>query len=307
MSGNDGPARRFDTSFRCYPAAVLGRGELNYSGMIILPPSALEKLTRLRIAYPMVFELHNVPQQKMTHAGVLEFIAEEKRVYLPHWMMRTLSLKAGELVQIKSTAIPSGSFIKLQPQSTSFITAISDPKGVLENALRRFSTLTKGDKFQFLCKGDIFEIAVLDVKPQHQSGGISCLDTDLEVDFAPPLDYAEPVLTTTTTDTGSGGPGSLVGGGRVTPFTQERSMAKRIGYSALAAPVISTASPQPLRLPSGTLFFGYPIKPVKAGGDKEAEEKKPSMFSSGGGQTLRDATNKKRKYEDINGKGTKSD
>ncbi|KAA8898664.1 ubiquitin fusion degradation protein [Sphaerosporella brunnea] len=262
MSGNDGPARRFDTSFRCYPAAVLGRGELNYSGMIILPPSALEKLTRLRIAYPMVFELHNVPQQKMTHAGVLEFIAEEKRVYLPHWMMRTLSLKAGEL-----------------PQSTSFITAISDPKGMLENALRRFSTLTKGDKFQFLCKGDIFEIAVLDVKPQHQSG----------VDYAPPLDYAEPVLTTTTTDTGSGGPGSLVGGGRVTPFTQERSMAKRIGYSALAA--------------TGTLFFGYPIKPVKAGGDKEAEEKKPSMFSSGGGQTLRDATNKKRKVRGYQREG----
>ncbi|KAA8910322.1 ubiquitin fusion degradation protein UFD1-domain-containing protein [Sphaerosporella brunnea] len=219
MSGNDGPARRFDTSFRCYPAAVLGRGELNYSGMIIMPPSALEKLTRLHIAYPMMFELHNGRQQKMTHAG----------------MMRTLSLKAGEPLRIKSINIPSGSFIKLQPQSMSFINAISDPKAVLENALRHFATLTKGDKFQFLCNGDIFEIAVLDVKPRHRSGGISCVETDLEVDFAPPLDYAEPVLTTTTTDTGSGGPGSLVGGGRVTPFTQERSMAKRIGYSALAA------------------------------------------------------------------------
>ncbi|KAA8894916.1 ubiquitin fusion degradation protein UFD1-domain-containing protein [Sphaerosporella brunnea] len=300
MSGNDGPACRFDTFFRCYPAGVLGRGELNYSGIIILPPSALGKLTRLRIAYPMVLELHNVPRQKMTQAGVLEFVAEAKRVYLPYWMMRTLYLKAGELVQIKSTAIPSGSFIKLQPESTSFITAISDPKGVLENALRRFLTLTKGDKFQFLYKGNIFEIAVLDVKPQHQSGGISCLDTDLEVDFAPPLDYVEP-------------PTSLLGGGGVKPFIQESFMAKRIGYDALAAtppsaagPVISTAKPQPLRLPLGTLFFGYPIEPMKAGSDK-AEEKKPSMFSSPGGKTLGDTTNRKRKHKDITGKETKSD
>ncbi|KAA8909204.1 ubiquitin fusion degradation protein UFD1-domain-containing protein [Sphaerosporella brunnea] len=345
--GRGGPPRRFDTYFRCYPIAVLDRKELNYGGKIIMPPSALEKLTRLHIAYPMLFELHNGRQQKMTHAGVLEFIAEEGRVYLPHWMMQTLSLEPGDLLQIKSTDLPSGSFIKLQPQSMSFINAISDPKAVLENALRNFSALTKGDKFQFLYNGDVFEIAVLEVKPQNNSGAISCVETDLEVDFAPPLDYVEPVRT--PTNTGSSRPGSVVGGGRVTPITQEGSMAKSIGYSVLAATAVANASafagngqklkekgsragtpqggkstnatpppaaapvmttrkagPQPLRLPSGTLFFGYTIKPVKAGGDKEAEEKKPSMFSSGGGQTLRAAANKKRKGEEIKGKGSKS-
>jgi outer membrane receptor for monomeric catechols len=51
-----------------------------------MPPSALEKLTRLEIAYPMLFELINGRQQKVTHAGVLEFIAEEGRVYLPYWV-----------------------------------------------------------------------------------------------------------------------------------------------------------------------------------------------------------------------------
>lgn len=62
----------------------------------MLPPSALEKLTRLHIAYPMVFELHAQVQKEVdgvvqqvktkTHAGVLEFIAEEGRVYLPEWV-----------------------------------------------------------------------------------------------------------------------------------------------------------------------------------------------------------------------------
>ena len=62
------------------------RQHVNYGGKVFLPPSALEKLTRLHIAYPMVFELINGQASKMTHAGVLEFIAEEGRIYLPQWV-----------------------------------------------------------------------------------------------------------------------------------------------------------------------------------------------------------------------------
>lgn len=62
------------------------RKELNYGGKIILPASALEKLTRMHIEYPMMFELVNGKKQTMTHAGVLEFVAEEGKAYLPHWV-----------------------------------------------------------------------------------------------------------------------------------------------------------------------------------------------------------------------------
>jgi ubiquitin fusion degradation protein 1 len=261
-------------------------------------------------------------------------------------MMQTLSLEPGDLLQIKSTDLPSGSFIKLQPQSMSFINAISDPKAILENALRKFSALTVGDKFQFDYNDDVFEIAVLEAKPQNSSNAISVLETDLEVDFAPPLDYVEPVRSTPVS-AGSSRPGSVVSGRTVTPITQEGSMAKSIGYSALSAataaanaptafagsgqrlktsragiPLTSTNAtpppppptttvrkigPQPLILPPGKLFFGYKIKPVKASGDKDAEEKKPSMFSSGGGQTLRAAATRKRKGEESKGKGRSKD
>ena len=81
-----GTRRRFDSYFRCYPIAVLDRKELNYGGKIILPPSALEKLSKLHITYPMLFEIHNGKKGKVTHAGVLEFIAAEGRVYLPYWV-----------------------------------------------------------------------------------------------------------------------------------------------------------------------------------------------------------------------------
>lgn len=62
------------------------RDNVNHGGKVIMPPSALDKLTRLHITYPMLFELINGTKDKMTHAGVLEFIAEEGKIYLPFWV-----------------------------------------------------------------------------------------------------------------------------------------------------------------------------------------------------------------------------
>jgi ubiquitin fusion degradation protein 1 len=84
-----GPPKRFDEYYRCYPTVMLPgpeREDLNYGGKIIMPPSALEKLTRLHITYPMLFELFNGQAERTTHCGILEFIAEEGKVYLPHWV-----------------------------------------------------------------------------------------------------------------------------------------------------------------------------------------------------------------------------
>lgn len=84
-----GPPRRFDEYYRCYPVAMLQgpeRENVTHGGKVIMPPSALDKLTRLHITYPMLFELINGAKDKMTHAGVLEFIAEEGKIYLPYWV-----------------------------------------------------------------------------------------------------------------------------------------------------------------------------------------------------------------------------
>ena len=84
-------ARRFDEYYRCYPLAMMpgpDREELNYGGKVFLPASALEKLTRLHITYPMLFELINGKKDRVTHAGVLEFTAEEGKIYLPFWVRK---------------------------------------------------------------------------------------------------------------------------------------------------------------------------------------------------------------------------
>ncbi|KAJ9316371.1 hypothetical protein DTO271D3_3384 [Paecilomyces variotii] len=233
MFHRGGATRRFDEYYRCYPVAMMPgpeRENVNHGGKVIMPPSALDKLTRLHITYPMLFELHNGAKERMTHAGVLEFIAEEGKIYLPFWIMQTLLLEPGDLLQIKSTDLPSGQFIKLQAQSTSFLD-ISDPKAVLENVFRNFSCLTKGDVFTFHYNDQVYEMAVLETKPANEKNAISVLETDLEVDFAAPVGYEEPKVPSGTSTPLSMPGGKIPPGGMLHPHG---TMAQAINYAAIA-------------------------------------------------------------------------
>lgn len=53
---------------------------------VIMPPSALDQLTRLNVDYPMLFKLTNAKKNRVSHAGVLEFVADEGKVYIPYWV-----------------------------------------------------------------------------------------------------------------------------------------------------------------------------------------------------------------------------
>lgn len=197
-----------------------------------MPPSALDKLTRLHITYPMLFELENGAVDRTSHAGVLEFIAEEGRCYLPYWTMQTLNLEAGDLLHVRSTDLPPGSFVKLQPQSTEFLSKISDPKAVLEKAFRDYSCLTRHDIFTFTYNNDTFAIEVLETKPESGlNGAISVLETDLEVDFAAPVGYEEP--TPTHNKKPAGGMAGNVG--TMHP-SAHGTMAASINYASIAPP-----------------------------------------------------------------------
>ena len=103
--------------------------------------------------------------------------------------MRMLALDEGSPIYIKGTQLPRGRFVKIQPQTTDFL-EISDPKAVLEQALRNYPTLTPGDIIEISYNCLTFEILIMQVEPDAE--GISIVETDLEVDFAPPKGYVEP-------------------------------------------------------------------------------------------------------------------
>ncbi|CAL5326153.1 unnamed protein product [Camellia sinensis] len=46
----------------------------------------------------MLFELRNAATERISHCGVLEFIAEEGMIYMPYWMMENLLLQEGDIV-----------------------------------------------------------------------------------------------------------------------------------------------------------------------------------------------------------------
>lgn len=310
------------------------KDDANYGGKVFLPPSSLNKLTRLQIRYPMLFQLTNESNGLTTHSGVLEFTAEEGRVYIPHWMMSTLKLEPGELIKLNSCDLPLGKFVKIEPQSVDFLD-ISDPKAVLENVLRKFTTLTVNDVIEINYNDTIYAIKVLEARPESENSGICVVETDLETDFAPPVGYVEP-------DYKNKAPEKYQRGNQSTkkefkPVNALGSMAASIKYAEmlshdstkdksafkgtgakLSGKAIKSESDnedkkdkeidvtqlsldgpvKPLKLNEGQLFFGFPITPPAESEESDKTDKKGDDANkevfAGKGQSLREA-NKKRK------------
>ncbi|KAF4987318.1 hypothetical protein FGRMN_10443 [Fusarium graminum] len=313
--------QRFDEYYRCYPlimAPGAERPELNHGSKIILPPSALDKVSKLHVQWPLLMELINGEKGSHSHAG----------------MMVTLQMDVGDMIQIRTTSLELAKMVKLQPQSVNFL-EISDPKAVLEKAFRNFATLTKGDVFNFSYNDEVYDVAVLDVKPETNKMGVSMIETDVSVEFAPPVGYVEPERQSGTSTPRSTRGGVPAGG----LLHNQGTMAQAINYNAIAPSVTSNvtnflgggqklakkgskastpkpATPVPtvdipgmpkrrdgapaaLRLPPNKLFFGYEIKPVKTDADKEREKEdanKPQF--AGQGQTLRGAVKRKGEGDD---------
>ena len=187
--------------------------------------------------------------------------------------MQVLALEPGDLLQVKSTDLPLGSFIKLQPQSPDFL-EISDPKAVLENAFRNFACLTTGDIFTFAYNDNVYSIAVLEVKPDNPKQAICTLETDLSVDFAPPVGYVEPKKTS-----GTSTPRSVTGGLSQQGGTlhSQGTMAQAINYASIA-PSSSTAAAAAKTVSSNFQTQGYRLSSKKG---SKAPTPKPSTPVAG--------------------------
>ncbi|CCD23564.1 polyubiquitin-binding protein UFD1 NDAI_0B05310 [Naumovozyma dairenensis CBS 421] len=319
----------FEEYFRCYPIVMMNdrirKDDANYGGKIFLPPSALNKLSMLNIRYPMLFQLTASESGKMTHGGVLEFTAEEGRVYLPQWMMQTLNVQPGSLLKIDSTDVPLGQFVKIEPQSTDFLD-ISDPKAVLENVLRNFSTLTVDDIIEISYNNKIYGIKVLEVKPESSSRSICVIETDLVTDFAPPVGYVEPDYKALQQkeeeerkkqkenrkfDPSTVGQGSMstrinyvnilddankqktnfIGTGQNISGKPIKEDTDKNGIDVENLKISLESEPVRLDLPDGQLFFGFPIV-LPRKDDKEGESIEKATFK-GEGKSLRKTVKRK--------------
>jgi len=186
--GGFGGNRRFEEQYHCYSVAYADKPHLEKGDKILLPPSAFDTLARLQVDYPMLFKLSSSVDNKTTHSGVLEFTAEEGTCYIPFWMMQNLLIEEGAVITVANVSLPKASFVKLQPQSVDFL-EISNPRAVLEHALRNFSCVTKGDIIQLPYNNKNYHFELKEVEPQDAA---CIIETDCNVDFDAPVGYKEP-------------------------------------------------------------------------------------------------------------------
>ncbi|EDQ89776.1 uncharacterized protein MONBRDRAFT_18846 [Monosiga brevicollis MX1] len=188
------PNMAWQRKFRCHSIMMLqgaAREDADTGGKIFLPPDALEDLASRNVQYPMMFKLRNDSIGKETHAGVLEFTATPGHVYMPGWMMRNLLLQEDEIITVQNLSMVTCTYAKFQPQSPDFLD-ISNPKAVLENTLRKFSCLTVNDIIAINYNNKVYEIEVLEVKPENSDQAVSIVECDMQLEFAAPIGYKEP-------------------------------------------------------------------------------------------------------------------
>eukprot|EP01121_Diplochlamys_sp_Union-15-3_P006466 TRINITY_DN16958_c0_g1_i1.p1 TRINITY_DN16958_c0_g1~~TRINITY_DN16958_c0_g1_i1.p1 ORF type:complete len:282 (-),score=45.05 TRINITY_DN16958_c0_g1_i1:390-1205(-) len=85
----------FYRSFKCFSTTNSSYQSKKLGGKTLLPASALSHIVSLpNVSFPLVFELSNSSQTKITHAGVIEFEAPEGTILVSEWVIFSLSQRA---------------------------------------------------------------------------------------------------------------------------------------------------------------------------------------------------------------------
>mmetsp|Transcript_21706 Transcript_21706/g.50363 ORF Transcript_21706/g.50363 Transcript_21706/m.50363 type:complete len:418 (+) Transcript_21706:224-1477(+) len=179
---------------------------------ITLPVSALSGLEfkgAMEIKGPMHFELTTEHGGK-THAGVLEFTAEDGTVGLPPKVAACLAAVTGNdetpeggynsRVTATYVRLEKGTFVSLQPRTREFANAMGNVRGssvpvydsargkwvlpglegILHSTLQPLCALTLGDTVQVEHDGSVFDLDVVQLEPAQ---AVSLIDTDIQVEL----------------------------------------------------------------------------------------------------------------------------
>jgi ubiquitin fusion degradation protein 1 len=191
----------------------------------------------------MLFQLQSPDKGTLTHCGVLEFTAEEGSCVVPFWMMQNLLIEEGAILTVTNVSLPKASFVKFQAQHVDFL-EISNPRAVLEHALRNFSCITKGDVICVPYNSKNYHFEIKEVKPQDAA---CIIETDCNVDFDAPVGYKEPDFA------GSGGGQSSSGNDSATSSsTNLTNLKKQSAYAPAEHRTSNCPSPTPSSLSAGT-------------------------------------------------------
>lgn len=172
---------QFKFELKCTKLTYCQNKGVERGGKLLLPLWVLDSIYYMSFPSPYLFKLTNESNHLYSHAGVLQFTADDDHVCAPVWLMEHLGLKEEDKVTIESVSLPSATYCKLLPltRNTAYI---SDSKAVLEENLRNFSCLTEGDILSIYepNKIQIYKLKVEATKPES---AVSIFHCDIDVDF----------------------------------------------------------------------------------------------------------------------------
>ena len=158
----------------------------------------------MQVQFPMFFKLTVASKGRSTHCGVLEFVAEEGKCYLPGWVYSVYHSTDHALPPPRGRRLSECGECGVTERDTLGIAAtgdkvsgliksegsVDDNMGLyrLQNVLGSFACLTRGDVISIEYNRDQYDIEVVGCKPQD---AIGVIDTDVNLEFRAPKGYEE--------------------------------------------------------------------------------------------------------------------
>ena len=170
----------FDKEYDCYPMPCGYNSSLENSDKIILPQSALEHLSHYNVTNPMTFKLTNRALNKVIYCGILEFTAKQYTMYIPEWMMDSLSTEPDQRVEVMNVTLPLATYVKIRPLDPIFNT-LSNPRIILEYHLQNHMTLYKDEIFSIKYYNRNFKFQIVEIQPTN-AVLINNVDVNIDID-----------------------------------------------------------------------------------------------------------------------------
>jgi hypothetical protein len=148
----------------------------SYSNYINLPPSSLDRISKLNITNTYFFEL-KTNTDLVSYVGVKEFISEESCIEVPSWLAESLGVDYVNITLIKN--IPKGEYIKIEPQSEDFFALPNNDK-LVEVELAKYCLLQLNQIISMKIFDKVYEFKIIEIK-DHDI--IDIINIDLNVDF----------------------------------------------------------------------------------------------------------------------------
>jgi len=173
-----------ETYLSIYPPGM-NHLSLENTQNVILDHQLLAEIQRWGIELPVILELKSSSGKK-AYGTCYRFSRNNPgAMHVPFWMMKNLGVSSGDIVKIRSIAIPPATSIKLQPHDDEWLN-IPEPLQFLSTRISKFSVLAQGDTLVCYLGPKRFCFNVIDVQPSKVSSIIrDGMEVELRLELVP--------------------------------------------------------------------------------------------------------------------------